>query len=72
MIILILSKNEELNADYYKYNLKNIQMKKRIIVVASIIIMTVVVFSSCKTHERCAAYGNYSKAQPVKTIKIAS
>ena len=47
-------------------------MKKRSVVIASLILLTVVVFSACKTHERCAAYGNYSKAQPVRTVKVAS
>lgn len=42
-------------------------MKRRTLVIAAILFI-VVVISSCKTHERCPAYGSNSHNQTTKTV----
>jgi hypothetical protein len=42
-------------------------MKKFFVIIISIVVVSAT-FSSCKSHERCAAYGKINKIETEKTI----
>ncbi len=47
-------------------------MKKRDLIIVAFLLVAAVAFSSCKTHERCPAYGFNSTAHPSVTTQLAS
>jgi hypothetical protein len=47
-------------------------MKKRNLVIVALFFVAAIAISSCKTHERCPAYGMNLHSQPNITAKLAS
>jgi hypothetical protein len=47
-------------------------MKKRNLIIVALCFVAVIAISSCKTHERCPAYGMNIHSQPNITASLAS
>jgi len=47
-------------------------MKKRNLILSVAFLLLVLAISSCKTHERCPAYGSYSNSIPLVDAKLLS
>jgi len=41
-------------------------MKKRMLVISALLMLIVMIFASCATHERCPAYGSSPQKQTTK------
>jgi len=69
LIFLCLLKRNQTFADYFRYKTSKLSDMKKIIRVSLVFVLLAGLFASCKSHEKCPAYGQMNKTKRHSEIR---